>query len=800
MAGQSVRSSGKRSISVGGRCCGAPRVFFVSTVLLLSGVAQAQSPDSSPQGGALEEVIVTAQFRRQNLQETPLAITAVSGDMLEARSQTSIAEVANQAPSVTLKANSAAYGPSLAANIRGVGQFDFHPALEPGVGIYVDDVYYSTLTGSILDLLDLERVELLRGPQGTLAGKNSIGGAVKLYSRRPTGEGPGYVSATYGSADRVDVRASGEFALSNKLFARVSGVSKTQDGYVDVLDYGCVNPGSGIPSVRPAGNCLVSKQGGVDYQAVRGQLRFVPGDALEVNLIGDFTRDDRPIAGTVLTYANYTGPGDINPFTTPRAFDSRFLCGRFCNYSTYASPADGPFQESRIPGRVDFEGWGVSGQVDWQLSDTLQLVSITAYRDYTSIFSNEDDLSPMTHSLGGPNTLDFHAFSQELRLNGSLGTNTIEYTVGGFYMDQKAFYSAAQDLRYVPGGLVFVSGDPVPADTKALFVHATWNATNRLSLTGGVRYTEEGKDYTFARLNRAGQPLAGNLGLLNGVTGSYQDETIDYRASVQYQWAEDLMTYAQYSTGFKGGGINPRPFVAAQVQPFGPETLDTYELGLKTDLLNQTIRLNLAVFSSEYDGIQLTLNSCPQFNPPGLPAGVAFPCGMPANVGTAEIKGAELEANFRLLDGLLVDTAVSYIDFEYTRIDPLAGGPTNLAGVQPWMTSPYTPKLKWSAGIQYEIPIGTSGSITPRVDAAFQDDVYTTAVNNPRTLIESYTVANARLTWRDAKAAWESSLEVTNLFDKYYYTTMFELAAAAAVANAQPARPREWAITIKRRF
>jgi iron complex outermembrane receptor protein len=416
------------------------------------GVAQAQSPDSSPQGGALEEVIVTAQFRRQNLQETPLAITAVSGDMLEARSQTSIAEVANQAPSVTLKANSAAYGPSLAANIRGVGQFDFHPALEPGVGIYVDDVYYSTLTGSILDLLDLERVELLRGPQGTLAGKNSIGGAVKLYSRRPTGEGPGYVSATYGSADRVGVRASGEFALSNKLFARVSGVSKTQDGYVDVLDYGCVNPGSGIPSVRPAGNCLVSKQGGVDYQAVRGQLRFVPGDALEVNLIGDFTRDDRPIAGTVLTYANYTGPGDINPFTTPRAFDSRFLCGRFCNYSTYGSPADGPFQESRIPGRVDFEGWGVSGQVDWQPSDTLQLVSITAYRDYTSIFSNEDDLSPMTHSLGGPNTLDFHAFSQELRLNGSLGTNTIEYTVGGFYMDQKAFYSAAQDLRYVPAG------------------------------------------------------------------------------------------------------------------------------------------------------------------------------------------------------------------------------------------------------------------------------------------------------------------------------------------------------------
>jgi iron complex outermembrane receptor protein len=169
-------------------------------------------------------------------------------------------------------------------------------------------------------------------------------------------------------------------------------------------------------------------------------------------------------------------------------------------------------------------------------------------------------------------------------------------------------------------------------------------------------------------------------------------------------------------------------------------------------------------------------------------------------VGTARIEGAELEANFRLLDGLLIDSAVSYLDFEYTKIDPRAGGPTNPAGVQLSMVSPYTPKLKWSAGVQYEISLGAAGSITPRLDASFQDDVYTTAVNSPRTLIKSYTLANARLSWRDAKNVWESSLEVTNLSDKYYYTTTFELAAAAALANAQPGRPREWALSIKRRF
>ncbi len=163
-----------------------------------------------PAGDRLDEVVVTAQFRQQNLQQTPLAITALSGAMLQARGQVMIADVANEAPSVTLKPNSATYGSSLAANIRGVGQFDFHPALEPGVGVYVDDVYYATLTGSILDLLDLDRIEVLRGPQGTLAGKNSIGGAIKLYSRRPTGSDTGFISVTGGTSKRLDLRAAAD--------------------------------------------------------------------------------------------------------------------------------------------------------------------------------------------------------------------------------------------------------------------------------------------------------------------------------------------------------------------------------------------------------------------------------------------------------------------------------------------------------------------------------------------------------------------------------------------------------------
>ena len=279
--------------------------------LAVTGTALAAEP---PEGErALGEVVVTAQFRAQNVQETPLAITAISGEMLESRNQTNISEVTNQAPNVTLKPQGAAFGPSLGASIRGVGQFDFNPALEPGVGIYVDDVYYATPTGSILDLLDLERVEILRGPQGTLAGKNSIGGAVKLFARKPQGSG-GYLSGTYGSRDRVDIRGSADFTIRDNLFARITGVSKEQRGYIERRDYGCEHPNSGVPVLVSVGqDCTLGDMSNVNYSAIRGALRFVASDNLEIGGAVDYTRDDRNAAGSVLVQTTST----VNPNVQP---------------------------------------------------------------------------------------------------------------------------------------------------------------------------------------------------------------------------------------------------------------------------------------------------------------------------------------------------------------------------------------------------------------------------------------------------------------------------------------------------
>jgi len=196
--------------------------------------------------------------------------------MIEQRSATNLADIASTAPSVVLRPASAAFGTSVTASIRGFGQGDFDPAFEPGVGLYIDDVYYPRLTGANFDLLDVDRVEVLRGPQGTLTGRNSEGGAIKFITRKPTGDGGGYVTATYGSRDRINLRASSDFKLAENLTGRVSGTYADQDGYVDVLDYGCAVPSSGLPALSGGTKCKQYSLGDVGYRALRGILRYNP--------------------------------------------------------------------------------------------------------------------------------------------------------------------------------------------------------------------------------------------------------------------------------------------------------------------------------------------------------------------------------------------------------------------------------------------------------------------------------------------------------------------------------------------
>src|SRR5690606_7414841 len=209
-----------------------------------------------------------------------------------------------------------------------------------------------------------------------------------------------------------------------------------------------------------------------------------------------------------------------------------------------------------------------------------------------------------------------------------------------------------------------------------------WTPVDDLTVSAGLRYTDESKSYTFVRLTPEGGPHP-VLAALNGAVGEYQTDRLDYRLNAQYRWSDNIMTYAQWSTGYKGGGINPRPFFAPQARPFGPEELTSYEIGVKTDWFDRAVRLNVATFLRKYEGIQLTLSDCPGL---GVPA---RPCAQPANAGDADVQGFEIEASAEPVRGLLIDAALSHLDFDYTDINPAAGGPGNPAGPQYGNTRPY---------------------------------------------------------------------------------------------------------------
>ncbi|CAH0495653.1 TonB-dependent receptor [Novosphingobium sp. CECT 9465] len=762
--------------------------------------AQEAQADTAP---TTNEIVVTAQFREQRLQDTPLSITAVDAALLASRNQTDISQIAAQAPNVQLTQMGAAFGSSMAAYIRGIGQYDFNPAYEPGVGIYIDDVYYATLTGSVMDLLDLDRVEVLRGPQGTLTGRNSIGGAIKLFSAKPTAGDSGTVEATYGSRNRVDLRATANFELTENLFARLSGVYKRQEGYVDQVDYGCENPGNALgigSNAASPSDCVTAKLGERSYSGIRGSLRYNPGDNLDWIVTGDYTYENRTNAAGVIGATNPVLTGGVD-----------FSCGRFCTYANFYMPAGGQATQAYYsPNTTKFEGWGVSSNLTIGLGDNLNVQAITAYRRYDQVFGTDDDYTPYSLIAGaGYNDLSFKFFSQELRLNGQIGDN-IDWTIGGFYNNQTSVYFTRQDIRYiVPIGnpalfLQFQGDDPVRANSKAAFGTVIFRPVENMTVTGGLRYTKEHKDYTFVRTQWDGGTLTDifGVGALNGSKANYDGDKVDWRLSVDYRFSPEVLAYATVSTGFKGGGVTARPFTKNQAVngTFDPETLRAYEIGLKTDLFDRKVRLNLSGFYNDYKNIQLPIGDCSVLD--GFAPGTGpFPCAAIQNAGDGEMYGLEAEFAASPIEGLDIDASLSWIDGKWKRIDVAAQGALR---VEDPIT---TPAWRGSLGIQYRADLGTSGSITPRFDLSYVGKqtigrLINGGVFGPLDYNPSITLGNARLTWRNEDENLSISLEVQNLFDKYYYLPIRFAAVYSFVGTSYSnvGRPREWAVSVRKTF
>jgi iron complex outermembrane receptor protein len=789
--------------------------FGLLASAVLSGRVSAQGAAPAPAGAnappsetsePLQDVVVTAQFRREPVQDTPLAITALGSAQLEEQGLNRITDITNSAPNVVMKPSGSIYGPAATLFIRGVGQMDSSFAVDPGVGIYVDDVYRGITFGSLLDLLDLERVEILRGPQGTLAGKNTIGGAVKLYSKMPDGEGGGYFEATTGSFDRLDARGAGDFTLvPDALFMRASAVTRHRDGYLTRYDFNCAHPAGPVAptSVGTNGDCRIGTEGGQDYTAGRVALRWLASDAVEVNVAADRLDDDSEPTATKLISLNSaaaTTPGitDRSVFlTAPESYSSysTYVTQPFTDPAVYAGrPGAGSHPTMIFPTDNRIRAWDVAGSVDVRLTQTLSLKSITGYQDTDGRYSTDNDTTPF--GIGtGVFSMKYRQFTQELRLNGVLG-EALNWTTGAYYYDGKGRLGGTNIIN--PGlasETVNGTDDTIPSKSKSGFAHVVWHITDRLNATSGVRYTRDEKSYSFRRTNLyvPGAATYTSASLIDGYAPpAYTGHRWDYRANLDFKLADHVLVYGQYSTGYRGGGINPRPFVIQQAVPFLPETLNAYEIGLKSDWFGRRLRINLATFMNDYHDMIFSNTA------PTVVDGVVLSAanGTPVNAGDGRFKGVELELSARPIEGLAFDLNASYLDFELRRI---GGAGVTIPNITLNNVAPYVTKWKVGAGVQYRIPLGTVGSITPRVGMAYQSSFFTNIDNNPATLTPGYTVYDARLAWRSTSEDWEVALAGTNLSNRFYYQNTFR-GPGIQVVTGQPAPPREWSLSLRRNF
>ena len=772
--------------------CTLLRTASLLAFAMAAGAAQAQEAatgDAGEQADGVQDIVVTAQFRSTNLQDTPLAITAVSGQELTDRSFSGIADVGKAAPSVTLRLGSAGYGKSTQAYIRGIGQTDFNFALEPAVGFYVDDVYHASLFGTSFDLLDLERVEILRGPQGTLFGKNSIGGAVRLIAKKPADKFEASIEGTYGSYDRLDLRGMVNIPLiAEQLALRVSFASKERDGYVDRVDFACAYPalaGNLKPTVSSNGNsCKVGTLGGESVRAARAALRWTPSSDVEVNLAAEIIRDNSEAAADSLIHINTSAAALVN-YNNNRLiptygipFDQRFIVDPYVSFATY----DSAFLGRKVPPVNTVNSESYSGEISWDITDNIQLKSVTAYQKFSGRFVQNANNSPLPVALTD-NIAGFEQFTQEFRLVGTAFNEVLDWAAGVFSFDGNSSLGGGAYLA--ASNIGFDQNESTDSWNRSAFAHGTFHLTDRFSATAGVRYSKESKTYLFNRTNvPSGTPFFTG-GAFRSPASKF--DRFDWKFGLDYKVTDDVMLYGQFSTGFKGGGINPRPFTPAAAVPFGPETLQAYEIGLKSDLFDRMVRLNIAAYHSNYKNLQLSANG---FDNNGQPSIVI------ANAGQAHVNGVEAELQFRPVQGLEIDMSASYTGFEIKSLGAAAGvsgGPT-LAS-----KAPGAPEWKYNAGAQYEFDLGDAGTLTPRFDVYYQSKVFNEWTNNPLAVQKGYALANARLSYNAPDSEWYAAVSVTNLFEQFYHVNKF-IQAGAYIFTGQPGRPREWAVTIGRRF
>ena len=697
----------------------------------------------------LEEIVVTAQKREQGLNDVGIAVTAFSGEEVRKLGLDQPVDLASQTPNLNINDT---FGTTISnVSIRGIGLNDYAVNNNPAAGIYVDDVYLVSPAMLSFQLFDLERIEVLKGPQGTLYGKNTTAGTVKFISKNPTDETEGYVSAEYGRYNRLSIEGAVGGQLAPGLNARISGQTTQQ--------------GEGVQFNRTTNDDV----GEIDRSAIRLILDWQPSENFSATLnihSGEDTSDT-----ALFNVDNSLDPSD----------DAEFV-------NVFSSAGAGP-------NRQDVENTGVSLHAEWGLSEKWSITSVTGYEDYSRFYQEDRDGSALVH-LDGFFENEIEQFSQELRA--TYVSENLVLIAGGFYgtddVDTRDQFNAVDLLpNFGLGGSTAVGNFyRQETDSAALFIHTEWTLNDAFRLNAGLRYTRDDKTFSNAAtfivtpdlatggggicpLLPAGDPGVASVAdgvqvtCFTPVTNDYDVSNVSGKIGVDYTGIEDTLIYASVSTGFKSGGFQGQlTFNPADLAGFDEENLVAYEVGFKSTLA-ENFQLNGALFFYDFEDLQFY---GPLFDSPFGPLfGIA-------NAGDAEIFGAEMDMTWLVTEGLVIKAGLGLLDTEITS--------SVLPGVAQGSVLPNSPDVNFNLQINYEWNISDDLVADVLLSTNYKDDVSYDIVRQPaETLEDGYWLTNARIGVSDG-GSWTAYLWGKNIADEQYRTQVLTSSVGFGESYGQP--------------
>lgn len=723
--------------------CSAMGIQAITSLNVLA-QDETENLDEAQESKKLEVITVQAQRRTENLQAVPASISAISGEELVEAGISDLKSLGQRTPGVYLENQS----PSRTVLVmRGVGQAGASTVGSSAVGVFVDGVYMPRVSGAIQNLGNVSRVEVLKGPQGTLYGRNTIGGALSIYTKKPGEEGSNYVEGTVGNRGSWKTGLFLDGELSEDTLAGSLALSTSHKGGERTEDF-------------------TGQNNDMDSTFARGRLVITPNDDLEIDLIVNVTDEtadavlEEPIGGVPLPFT--VAPLPSPPFPPGTLFWSVDPAEQAAAIAR--SNEDFYSNETSELGGVDISTTLASATINYEFSD-LQLTSISGY--YSSDFKTVRDFDGTGFDI--VTTTDAsksESFSQELRLSSiSSDKNSLEWLIGLFYFsdsaDQKfglnlgteSVFSAALNGGVPMNDLYFSTVD---TESYAIFGQATYSISDALRLTLGLRYSKDDLDYIYrASTDTPGAPIVVEDFV---ISDSLSFDSTDPRVALDYQFSDNFMVYVSYNQGYKSGGIQfatPSPIVASQ--PVDKEIVKAWESGFKSRWLDERIQLNSSIFSYDYEDMQRG----------GIVVIDGAPVSIMANAAGAEIKGFEFDLTMLATDNLILEASYSYLDSEFTEYNFVG---EDLTG----HSLPLAPENSYRVAASYYYELGSwEGGL--RVDYAWRDDVFFEENNNaPNGIGEDIGLLGASVSLTSPDDSLDIRLFCSNCLDEEYsaFTTL----------------------------